>query len=100
MAMLSACAPSPPREKPVITVDDVDVITTGAKAIVRTLGQANLNKDSRIVCAERVPIGSHLSKVICMTREEMAVIKRESEEELLEIQDAQERFRESNPYNQ
>ena len=88
--MLIACAPSQLRVKPVINAADVDVVSPGVRALVRTTGQVDLNKDPRIVCEKRVPTGSHLTKVICMTRAEKAILKEESEKELREIQDAQE----------
>jgi len=97
--MLVSCAPSVPREKRVITVDDVDIFSRGARNLIRVNGPVNLNNDPRIVCEERAPIGSQLPKLVCMTPEEMATVKREAEEELLDIQETQERVRESNPYN-
>ena len=97
--MLVSCASSAPREKRVITVDDVDIFSRGARNLIRVAGPIDLNSDPRIVCEERAPIGSQLPKLVCMTPEEMAVVEREAEEELLDIQDIQERVRESNPYN-
>ena len=96
--MLIACAPSPPRVKPVINAADVDVVSPGVRALIRVTGRVDLNNDPRIVCEERVPTGSHFTKVICMTRVEVAIIKRESEEELRAIQDAQEGIEEVYPF--
>jgi len=98
--VLAGCASSPPREKPPLTLDDVDVLSSGARDVLRVSGPIDLNNDPRIVCEERVPTGSHLSKVFCMTPAERAYLKQESEEELMEIRDAQQQFRESHPYNQ
>ena len=98
--MLVACAPSQPRVKPVINAADVDVVSPGVRALVRTTGQVDLNKDPRIVCEERVPTGSHLTKVTCMTREERAILKDESQKEWLEIQEAQEDLEDVYPFNQ
>ena len=98
--MLVACAPGEPSEKPVITVDDVDVISPGVRALIRSTGQVDLNKDPRIGCEERVPTGSHLTKVTCMTREERAILKDESQKEWLEIQEAQEDLEDVYPFNQ
>jgi hypothetical protein len=87
-------------EKRPIDVKDVDVFSPGVIKLVRTHGQVDLARDPRIVCEKRAPVGSQLPKLICMTREEMETLKRQSEEELLEIQEAQERFNETSPYNQ
>jgi hypothetical protein len=97
LAMLPACTPAEPREKPVITVDDVDIFSSGVRAIIRTTGQVDLNKDPRIVCEERIPIGSHLTKMVCMTREEMATLKKESEDAIFEVQEAQQHLEEIHP---
>ncbi len=90
--LLSACAPHEPREKPVINVSDVDQFSSGAIALMRTVGQIELGRDPRIVCEKRVPLGSHLAKMICMTPREIAILKKESEEMMLEVQEAQERL--------
>ena len=68
----------------------MDVFSPAALDIVRTMGQVDLNKEPRIVCEKQTPTGSQFTKMVCMTRKEMAIIKKESEEVLLDVQRAQE----------
>ena len=97
---VTSCAPSEPREKRALSVDDVDLVSPGVEELIRIEGLSDLNNDPRIECIEYTPTGTHFSKMICRTRAEMAKIKKDSEEALLEAQEDQERIRENNPYNQ
>lgn len=97
---VTSCAPSEPREKRALTVDDVDLVSPGVEELIRIEELTDLNNDPRIECREYIPTGTHFSKMICRTRAEMVNVKKDSEDALMEAQEDQERIRENNPYNQ
>ena len=78
-----------------INIKDVDIFSRGVVKLVRTEGQIDLAKDPRVVCEKRASLGSQMKKLTCMTKKEREVLKKDAEDELLQIQDAQERHIES-----
>ena len=81
-ALLAACTPLEPKEKPPLTIAEVDFATRGVMKIVGQFSNVDLNKDPRIVCEKRAPTGSNIPKMFCLTREERAAIKAVAQRDL------------------
>ena len=89
--VLAACAGTEEKgSKNVLTLDEVDVISPGVIQLVTSAGSVSLD-DPRIACRKMRKSGTNMITMVCMTREEKAIMADSAEQELALIQEQWER---------